>query len=130
MIFRIVLCVCMFPSKVWSSETLADLSALGKRRLQSGRRTPCEDALSRGLVFAVVPWMQGLQMLFFFKLQIQHRNADMPSQKHSLRKEVLRMGSFANGRLWLGVSMAVTLTQGCFHPQGAFNNVWRRFWLS
>lgn len=97
----------MFPSKVWSSETLADLSALGKRRLQSGRRTPCEDALSRGLVFAVVPWMQGLQMLFFFlncrfsieMLICPHRN--ILSGRKSLEWDLLQMADFGWVYLWL-----------------------------
>lgn len=47
---------------------------------------------------------------FFCKLHVQHRNADMPVQKHSPGK-VLKVGSFGSSRLWLGASVATVLNQ-------------------
>ena len=54
--------------------------------------------------------MQALRALIVFKLQVQQRSADVSEQKHLLGKG-LKMAYTANGRLWLGISVAAALKQ-------------------
>ena len=54
--------------------------------------------------------MQALRTLIVFKLQVQQRSADVSEQKHLLGKG-LKMAYIANGRLWLGISVAAALKQ-------------------
>ena len=52
--------------------------------------------------------MKALRTLIVFKLQVQQRSADVSEQKHLLGK-ALKMAYVANGRLWLGISVAAAL---------------------